>query len=643
MKTKPILFSCAIVVILIGGMAFLKKSRKPPVSPTKAEVVSFLKAFNGAIEEAVVDNPVLEQTINYVPDFFEKTDNDVAMTHFVALLGGVRDPLGGRPITQLSVVVDQARLKNGDDGSVSVTVPVEMRYSVWDIKSTVLIVDLVKGPKGKLLIARADARQFLTDYLAYDKYAHDKKGVDSAGYSPVTLAALRSAKQLSGKYDSILWLDHVNRKTWYYVTSGTFDFGKMDSIGTTGYKPKAQMGLVGPDMKLIIPVQYDLVHNIGGTINGLVEVERGAKRGLYNLNGKIIVPVAYDQIFPLADGANLALLRKSNDYFYLEKDSSISAKIAGLKIADVMPKISGLNQSTTFADKAEGDVLEWNSYDDVDALIISPGYLSDLGLVRKMVFLQDPLRPKQQRGFGQGAIDVTIGFKGVKKDEHGWFASAFYSVIDHFIDGRAGFYDHTEFHAVLVADEKQNRLLSYQTTVDYRLPGDGVPPPNNPPYLRCGENRVRAINDSLFEYKTSVYTSQQLPGSKLEMENAPSYQYLHIRKGDLVAEHGEGVFACTHFVKMDDSYLEGCFFISGKNYDRAPPAVITFIKNEIYASHRYRFKDERWNKVFWGWFGRSDDNLKTSVDDLLTPIEKYNLKWLDSKLQAAKGDVLASR
>ena len=107
-----------MLVIIIGGMAFLKKSRKPPVPPTKPEVMSFLSAFNNAIGYAVVDNPVLEEAFNNVPTFFEKADNDVAMTHFIALLGGIRDPLGGRPLTQLKLVVDKAKLKNAGDGSV---------------------------------------------------------------------------------------------------------------------------------------------------------------------------------------------------------------------------------------------------------------------------------------------------------------------------------------------------------------------------------------------------------------------------------------------------------------------------------------------------------------------------------------------
>ena len=70
---------------------------------------------------------------------------------------------------------------------------------------------------------------------------------------------------------------------------------------------------------------------------------------------------------------------------------------------------------------------------------------------------------------------------------------------------------------------------------------------------------------------------------------------------------------------------------------------ITFIKNEIYASYHYKFKDDRWNNVFAGSFDRSDDNLKASVDDSLSDIEKYNIKWLDSKLRVAKSSALASR
>jgi hypothetical protein len=109
-------------------------------------------------------------------------------------------------------------------------------------------------------------------------------------------------------------------------------------------------------------------------------------------------------------------------------------------------------------------------------------------------------------------------------------------------------------------------------------------------------------------------------------------------KGKLAALPTVRYFGFTEFVKMDDSYLEGCYVINGKRTDHLSPEVLQYMKNEIFASYGLRFKTEKWAKEFEYNFGYDDKTRHDNVNDSLTAIDKYNINWLSQKLNGAQNN-----
>lgn len=408
-------------------------------------------------------------------------------------------------------------------------------------------------------------------------------------------------------------------------------------------KSDGKVGLVGPDLKEIIPVKYDIIRNVGGTVSGLVEVEKNKKRGLYNLGGKLVAPVIYDEIYPLDDDENLALLKANDDYFYLKNDTTVSDKLYGFKIADELPKIRGFGKSLALPAATSKSYMEYNedTADPAYALVITPSYLTDLDLLPGIISVANPLSSRQ------GVVPIwgptEVKYNGMQKPQSGgnWFTGIYYSLFSHYLAGRSMLYRTSEDRTVVIVDEKQNRLMGFSTlnfvgTDDMRK------------NLTCNENTLKAIDDTLVEYRTSERSN--IPSAKDSdyLVQGPEYQYLHVSGGKLVALPHLRQFACTAYVKMDDTYFNGCFtfYKKGKyvQTDHLTPEVLEFMKNEIYASHGYNFHNQWWNAVFQYRFGRmTDADLVNSVEDKLTAIDKYNINWINGKLNALKSGPLASR
>lgn len=437
---------------------------------------------------------------------------------------------------------------------------------------------------------------------------------------------------MKNRYDSVLWFQHVNNKTYFYVIKGKWNYQILNDYNDAATeKPIAKMGLVNPDLKEIIPAEYDLIHNIGGTIDGLIEVEKGTKRGLFDLTGKNVVAVDYDQILPLQEGEYLAILRNGDDCFYLKKDLSITTRLNDFKIADVLPQIKSFKSSYTLSDSTSKDIMEDNARDSFTSTIISPSYLVDWKIMPKLLSFRNPLRKsgnnpdEMEEEEGSGYYQIT--FDGYT-EKNNWLASAFYSLVDDYLGGRSGLY---QTKSVLLVDRNKNRVLSYKANI-YFGGGEGGEPLSG----RCNNDYLRAINDTLFEYRTTCRPQQRLHNDA-SLDEAPHYYYLHINNGKLEALPDTRLFSCTKYVKINDTYLNSCFVIDDKGVDYTPVEVLRYMKNEIYAQYHYQFKDPKWTKVFQYRFSYDEDKLANpNVDDSLTVIDKYNINFLDQKLKGIK-------
>ncbi|HEY9195462.1 MAG TPA: YARHG domain-containing protein, partial [Mucilaginibacter sp.] len=235
------------------------------------------------------------------------------------------------------------------------------------------------------------------------------------------------------------------------------------------------------------------------------------------------------------------------------------------------------------------------------------------------------------------SIDVT--FEEEKGDDSNWFKSAFYSIANDYLGGRGGLY---KSKSVLVADKKHNQILGFSAGLD-QSQGEGY----GDLLGSCRENTMKAINDSLYEFKTTTDIEQPLFNEKEAIIEGPYYHFLKVKDGKFIALSSQRIFP-TQFIKLDDSYLHGCYLLGPQEYgyrggsiktvDHVTKEMLQYMKNEIYASYRYRFKNQRWNDVFEYRFNNvnGDTTKNASVDDSLTVIDKYNIAFINNKLNGGK-------
>jgi len=623
MKTKPILITTGVLVLLAGAFLFIRSRNL--VKPQKDEIVSFLKQLNQNLVTGKIDS---------VKNAFEIDQHSKIVDRLVKLLSN-RDPGTGKEnkLFKLALDIDKAEIILANSDLAQVKIPVIFSNEKLSNKYSLLILKIHNVSANQLKIVQADIRELLTDYYLYKKAVESSAIADKDRFSPITLAAFKVASQLKGKYDSVLYFQHIGDKTYYYVAKGHFvDYSSSrDPKDKDSYKT----GLVDPDMKEIVPVEYDVIHNIGGTFDGLIELEQKNKKGYCDINGKIIVPVNYEQAIPITDESNLGLLRKGDDYFYLKKDLTISDKLIDFKIKDVITKIRDVEKSYEFSEKGVKNIMEYNSRDYSSSIILPPSYLVEWSMLPSTVDLPNPLRKPVNNEVEEedGHLWFKVNYDGHKTEEKGWLESVYYSIVDNYLGSRSGLY---ETKNVLLVDNKSNKILGFGTGVYYGL-GEGGGELSG----KCNDSYLRQINDTLLEFKTTAELDRPING--VYIEEGPHYHYLRVVDGKLVALPDKRLFSFTQYVKMDDSYLSGCYLIDKKQADKITPEILQYIKNEIYASYGYKFKSEKWTKEFESSFDRYDGAKNANVDDSLTVIDKYNINWISQKLKEKNSNTLAAK
>jgi len=638
MKTKPILITVVILALLAGAFLFIRSRNL--VKPQTAEINQFLYAFSNQINEGRTDSLLADFDVNTPPRTLKKLIN--------LLIG--KSELNGKdkPLASIHLNADASTIKIINSDLIMAYVPVKLSHASVSERWSVLTLKIHQLGPHQFKIIQIDANEFLTDFYAYESLIRTKILSDKDLYSPITLKAFETAKQLKSKYDSVVWFAHLDNKTYFYVVKGKWDMDKDIERMKDSVIDPYKMGLVGPDLKEIIPAEYDLIHNINGTFPGMVEVEKDNKRGFYNLSGKNVVPIKYDQIFPIEDDENLAVLRDGDNYFYLKKDTTISEKV-DLKVGDFFPKIAANKGPMNVRPEKLQVITEYNSRESNAALYISPSYLADLNMIDKVLNVKNPLR-KQMDDFVH--VDYQIDFTEKQEEPENWFQAAFYSLKDHFIGGRGDFYNSKN---LVIVDKKKNRVMSHEIRTDYGEDEgsdgqlEGV----------CNVTKVKAINDSLFEVKAGALMYVDLYDSTKTITGGTYYHYLMIENNKLVELPNKRTFGFTKYVKMDDSYLNGCYNLligasrnnegEKKDINQLTPEILRYMKNEIYADYRYEFKDKRWKEVFQNieavYDRKSGEVLdgNKSVDDSLTVIDKYNINWINQKLKGTQEKGLASR
>ena len=613
MKTKPILIGVTIGILVLA-MAFFVKAKyydKPKV----ANYDRFLQNFN---------RQVINKNTDSLATYFDVVWDKHLLSQFLKVITNQSSVNPNEPAQlKLALIVTECRYVYKANGNTDIIVPVRLSHK--NIPEGLTTLTLTVTPKGihEYTIVQVNNEAFISDYLSFENKIRMQGIPDKDIYASITLQAFKSAEKLKAKYDSVLWFSHINKQTYFYVIKGKWDYYDPDSAKT--YK----MGLVNPQLQEIIPPEYDLVYNINGSVPGLVEVEKEHKRGFYNLNGKIVLPVEYDQIFPLVNAEHLGALRKGNSYYWLENDYSVSdeATIDINQILTSLPPVNWKNLSQV----VKTDIMELNSRDNHSSVLISPSYLTDLNLVTAVKYLKNPLRRNVEFFDASSAYKVTET-QDLAKTDTGRFQALVYSIRDYFIGGRSEFYD---VKNVILVDKQGNRTFSADIPVDYSMSESAEAP------VKCDGYSFKAINDTLFELKTGASASVMLY-DETYIQEMPVCHYLYLHNNKLQEKITNRLFTFTKFVKMDESYITGCYLYNDKVIGGLTPAMLRYMKNEIYADYNYSFKDKKWASIF-------EDKMmdykaeNANVDDRLTEIDRYNLNWINQRLNAQSATKLAAR
>lgn len=587
------------------------------VKPEKDEIISFLGHFNDDMKAGKT---------KAISAYFENGSKTKNIKLLVKILSG-KTGLNGKsgPVLKLNLFTDSATVKANSGTWTEVQVPAGFTHDSVAAQATVIVFKIHKTGLHEFKIAKVNAKRFLTDYLAFEKKVKMLNFSSKDLFEPITLAAFKTAEKLKARYDSVLYFEHLQGKTFFFVAKGTFQY-RYDTAQHQNYK----LGLVNPDLKEIIPVKYNVIHNINGTIDGLIEVEDEHKKGFYNTEGKLVVPVEYEMVLPLADGNNLALLEKGSDYFYLKNDLTLTDKLVDFKLSNELKKVKNMTNSYKLDEDKSGNIMEYNSKEYHSSICFPPSYLVDWNIVTTSVDLPNHLRKaiNSELEDGEGSLWQQVNFDGYKADEKDLFETIYYSVVDDYLGSRGGLYTSKK---VLVVDNKLNKVMPFSAE-SYHGPGEGGGVLSG----KCNDNAFRQVGENLYEFKTTSILVSHI------FSEGPYYHYLHVVNGKLVALPDRRFFGFTKYVKMDDSYLNGCYVIKDKRTDEMNKELLQYAKNEIFADYHYKFKNQKWIEAFYWQFGNSDE-ANVNVNDSLTEIDKYNINWINNKLKEPTTGTLASR
>lgn len=606
MKSKP-LFIIAIVVVLVSlAVGILFWTSKKASAADDDAYKSFIAGFNKKIKNGDIDSALTF--------FDDKISKRPELTRILKALAGQTNSTGATKALfkpELGIETTQINLKN--NSLADATVPVYLMVDGLALKTSTFELRIIRQD-GKLRIIKLAAEDFLTDYLAYENLIRSKTLSDEDIYSPITLEAFKKCETLKNTYDTVLWFTHYKKQTYFYV-----GYGKWSIDDEGSYK---KTGLVGPDLKEIIPVQYDLIHGFNTTLNGFIEVEKEKKKGLYSLNGKLIVPVEYDRIFPIQTDSTLAILQKGDNFFTFSKNLEISSA-PGIKFTNVLAMLPIFKRQEITAANVD-NITEINSREYHQAVYVAPSYLADLNLHKRILQIKNPLRKNVEVFDYSDKYIISAPQKAT--DETGNTLSAMvYSIRDYYQGGRSEFYEKKN---AIVTDVESDKFYTVDLYDNYLFEEFETPE------LQCKDFYLKMLSDSLVEIKYSAWVVINASATDSLLE-APVYQYFKVKNEAMEPVNQGRIFACASLVKLDESYVQGCYTYSGKNgksqTDYLKQAYYKYIINEIYASHNYIFKDKKISEAFE--FSLPDYKPEhTNVENKLTEIEEYNIAWLKQKL-----------
>jgi hypothetical protein len=419
-----------------------------------------------------------------------------------------------------------------------------------------------------------------------------------------------------------------------------------------------RFGLVDGEGNKLLPNEYNKIGNPGIFADGYVEVNKNGKYRLYDYINKRMMLEEFEVIYPSNIMGYLAIGRRNDGFYKLYDDGTIQ-KIVN---KNFIPSYKSISEKLKFDVRSEEfglwintELFSAENKNEIEAgLYIPPSFIDVLKIIPS--FISDVTIKGSQLG--------TEEFKTTKiehKKRNNDISSMVVAFMDQGLDGR-GWMAEQQHLITTIKDNKIKSKLKLGSISDYDKQNICA---------NCDATGFRFVNDSILEVKYWMFSENDdaIPGMDSLFVSMTHFSYFEILPTGKISKLHEGsIFPMGSVIKLNKENLKGCFLKNKQQYpdlfsfpvlenfsdfegesdmgwvlefNQLAAGDIRFMINEIYARHGYIFADKKLNAYFRSksWY-----NAKTkNVDNLLTPIEKYNidfLKGVEKQLKENEREIL---
>ena len=424
---------------------------------------------------------------------------------------------------------------------------------------------------------------------------------------------LQLISELDSMYGETPYFGRLNERQFFVVRTGQFSYQVRYFNGNYKY------GIADGDKKLLLDTLYDKIFNPGMVLNDCFEIALNNKVGIFNMaTGEVLKP-QFDYILPdSVANSKYAYGLKDGDFFQINKNDLSKTKIVEIDLHQYLNKLS------FDIHDFKGEKL-LNTYNHLDengpeigkGVVIPSSFYASLHLFNREYY-DDVILVEQDNesiDFGTESAALETNTDGSLSDKL-W--NYIVEVYESGIDAR-GYATQSEELIILNKEKQQTSSLT-------------VVEGNSYDYGYCVESGYNLLGDTLVEKFVPInYDNKHYKYSHGSLK-----QYFEISEdGSITRLRSNRTYDFTKFVKIDESYFEGCYgWPISKEYkpmeeniwviDHLTIEDLDIMRNEIFADYGYIFQSEQWANYFSRkrWYKpRFQD-----VSDQLTEVDKHNVQ-----------------
>lgn len=567
-----------------------------------------------------------KEDINHISKFLNLWAN--ALSQKDTVVRDFYDPAFKFPVVlledsaRLSYTLDVDKIEisgQENSGNIFAVVPFQLRDQKGQTENGKMKLTIGATPQGFFI---TDMSQELTlEVMWRNRVLRDNKDLAERmkTYDSIWTHVREVAMKLQQHYDTVVFFTKVDKQVLYYVANGDwiypyrYDSAQYDS---GNYK----VGVVTAENKVIVPVEYTKIYNPGGTISGVIEVERNGLRGLYKVTGEQLIPAEFEGIYPTNASNAIAQVKKGDQYGWLDNNGKVSFDASSHKDKTLFMSPIESNAVLGWQFKYPGTInvlinMTGNS-EYCDGVVVYPSFVRDLGITKAA----HPGVLNDVNEMGMGMTETEIKFEKVES-----LSDKFFGLISFFMESGADArgYQFSQNDLVIV-DKAMAKIDHLENLTANSFNQDPCGKLRSGPAYKIISQGLYETNDGKGSYKYYKVTAEG------KIESQPTNRH----------------YAFTKFVKIDEGYFKNCRYENipyDENYENANVVVVSGIsseeldimRNEIFAEYGFIFKTDKWKQYFEAmpWYKPQYEN----VDSFLTEIDKHNIKFILNYQRLHKG------